>query len=196
MAVSGKTGAPPGFVRLVDALRVAPVRPEVTLLEVPAPTRVAPYSVALSAEVGSPGQEHLGGGRLAVLHDPQGQQGWQGTTRLVAFAYADLDLVMAADPMLPAVGWEWLIEALHERGAGYLAAGGTVTRTTSSRFGELAQSAATMGEHPDETAEIELRASWTPTDDDLVPHLRAFCDLLCSVAGLPPAGVALLRSAD
>lgn len=196
MAASGSIGASPGFARHVDALRTAQVRPEVTLLEVPAPTRLAPFGVVLSAEVAPPGKEHVGGGRLAVLHDPDGQEGWQGTTRMVAYAYADVDLVMAADPMLPAVGWEWLVEALHDHGASYTAAGGTVTRTASSRFGELAQSAATMGEHPDETAEIELRASWTPTDEDLVPHLQAFCELLCSVAGLPPAGVALLGSAE
>lgn len=30
------------------------------------------------------------------------------------------------------------------------------------------------------------RCSWTPNDDDLAPHVRAFCDVMCSMAGLPP----------
>lgn len=40
--------------------------------------------------------------------------------------------------------------------------------------------------------QIEIRASWTPAEGpggvpDLAAHLSAWCDLLCQVAGLPPA---------
>jgi hypothetical protein len=88
--------------------------------------------------------------------------------------------------MLPTVGWSWLTSALDERGAPYRAAGGTVTQTTSTRFGDVAG--------PSTAISLELRASWTADDPDLAPHLRAFVDLLCTAAGLPPEGVTALST--
>jgi hypothetical protein len=73
---------------------------------------------------------------------------------------------------------------LTERRASYRAAGGTVTQTTSTRFGDLAG--------PRTTVELELRASWTAGDPDLSAHLHAFVDMVCAAAGLPPEGVTLL----
>lgn len=176
---------PERFRTAVATLRAAPVRSDVVVREVPAPQRLAPHAVALAAEL------HRGGGlladgRLVVLHDPAGQQAWEGDSRLVAFVRADIDPEMAADPMLGAVGWSWLLDALAEHRAGHRAAGGTITRTASHRFGSLASEG--------ELAEIEVRASWSPVELDLAPHVAAWCDLLCVAAGLPPAGVATLRS--
>ena len=67
-------------------------------------------------------------GRLVVLHDPDGQDVWDGDTRCVAFVQADVDLDIASDPMLPGVGWSWLMEALDVAGAEYAAAGGDENR--------------------------------------------------------------------
>ena len=46
------------------------------------------------------------------------------------------------------------------------------------------------------TAQVEVRASWTPVDDDLAAHFEAWTQLLCTLGGLPPLpeGVALLTS--
>jgi len=33
---------------------------------------------------------------------------------------------------------------------------------------------------------MEIRASWTPTAGDVVEHLRAWADMLCTIAGIPP----------
>jgi hypothetical protein len=164
-------------------------RPGLALREAPAPRKLAPFAIAVSAEV-SRGDDEVASGRFVVLHDPAGQDGWKGDTRIVAFVSADVEAEMAADPALAAVGWQWLTESLHDRGTLHTAAGGTVTRTVSSRFGSL--------EEPDEASEVEIRASWTalPTADgllDLGEHLRAWCDLLCATAGLPPPGVAALH---
>jgi len=125
-----------------------------------------------------------------VLHDPDGQDGWRGDTRVVAFVSADVEAEMAADPALAQVGWSWLTDSLSDRGAEHTAAGGTVTRTVSCRFGQI--------EDADEASEVEVRASWTPLADDggaldLGIHLLAWCDLLCATAGLPPPGVVQLR---
>lgn len=175
---------PEGFRRAVASLRTAPSRSEVVLHEAPAPGRLAPYAVAMTGEVAGVDGEELANGRLIALHDPAGQEGWESTTRLVAYVRAGTDLEMGVDPLLPAVGWSWLLEALQGRGATHVAAAGTVTRVASERFGALAGGPA--------NAAVELRASWSPVEDDLGPHLAAWSDLLCTAAGLPPAAQGVL----
>lgn len=186
---------PVGFDAAIDQLRAAVVRPDVAVHEVPAPARVAPQAFALSAEViardlgsfsnsGFDDAEVISdtavaNGRFVVLHDPAGQDAWQGTMRVVVFARADLDDEMAGDPLLAGVAWSWLQEALAAHGAHHRASGGTVTMTASSRFGAMAGV-------PD-VHEVELRCSWTPEGDDLLPHLHAYVDLVASIAGLPPS---------
>jgi hypothetical protein len=75
------------------------------------------------------------------------------------------------------------MEALSGHGAAFAAASGTVTRVSSESFGGMA---AEPG-----SAQIEIRASWTPMDEEYGAHLLAWCDVLCTTAGLPPvpAGV-------
>lgn len=158
------------------------LRPEVVVERVRPPQKLAPWSFALGAQVFHGGEE-VATGRLVLLHDPLGYEAWSGTMRLVGFVTAELDADMARDPLLPQVGWSWLLDALAEHDATHACAGGTVTLSSSTRFGELAD------EHT--TTDVELRASWTPLSD-LGRHVRAWSDLLCSAAGLPPPGVALL----
>ena len=39
----------------------------------------------------------------------------------------------------------------------------------------------------DATAQLEIRASWTPVgDEDRPTHVEAWGELLCTAAGLPP----------
>jgi hypothetical protein len=175
---------PAGFRRAVATLRSAPVRPEVVVQESPAPGRLAPYAVALTAEITDADGTEVANGRLVALHDPAGQEGWEGTTRLVAYVRAGTDLEMATDPLLPPVGWSWLVDALHERGAAHVAEAGTVTRISSERFGALAGAPG--------SAAVELRASWSPVGEDLGAHLAAWTDLLCTAAGLPPPAQGVL----
>lgn len=186
-AGSGPHGAGPSvFRQAVESLVATEVRPEVRIQPLRPPQRLAPWSYALSADVVSGGELDLASGRLVLLHDPDGHEAWDGVLRLVAFASAELDEPMGVDVLLPAVGWSWLTDALDERHAAYRAAGGTVTQTTSTRFGDLAG--------PNTTVGLELRASWTADDPDLSAHLLAFADLLCTAAGLPPEGVTVLSS--
>lgn len=184
LATDVQASAPELFRAAVTSLTSTSVRAEVRVEPLRPPQRLAPYSYAIAAEVRIADGEELATGRLVLLHDPDGVEAWDGVLRLVAFASAELDPQMGVDPMLPAVGWSWLTGALDERAAAYRAAGGTVTQTTSTRFGDLAG--------PRTTIELELRASWTADDPDLAPHLHAFVDLLCAAAGLPPEGVTVL----
>jgi hypothetical protein len=178
-----RTLAPAEFAAAVRSMGSAKVRSEVRVEETRPPQRLAPWTYALALTV-LVGDDEAATGRLVLLHDPTGYEAWDGTMRLVGYASADLDPEMAGDPLLPEVGWSWLIDALDTAGADYTAAGGTVTQTSSTRFGDLAG--------PRRSTDLELRASWTPTGPDLAAHLLGFADLLCTAAGLPPAGVTAL----
>jgi hypothetical protein len=178
---------PEVFRAAVASLVSTRVRAEVRVESLRPPQRLAPYSYALSAEIAGTDGLALATGRLVLLHDPGGHDAWDGVLRLVAYASAELDEAMGIDPMLPSVGWSWLTGSLDEHGAAYRAAGGTVTQTTSTRFGDVAG--------PATSVTMELRASWTADDAELGGHLLAFVDLLCTAAGLPPEGVTILSPA-
>jgi hypothetical protein len=178
---------PETFSRALQSLRSVRLRPEVTCDEAPAPQRLAPFSVAMTADV-TVADEEVGSGRFVVLHNPDGHEAWVGTFRVVTFARAGLDPEMASDPLVTEVGWSWLMECLGTHDLQPIAASGTVTRVASESFGAMSERPA--------SAEIEIRASWTPTDENtLGDHLAAWGDLLCTAAGLPPlpAGVVPLN---
>ena len=163
-------------------------RDDISFEDSPAPRRLAPYAVAMGAVAYRDGIE-AGSGRLVLLYDPDGQDGWTGVFRLVAYVRADIEEEMAADPLLGQVGWSWLTDALEQRAPGYTAPSGTVTRVVTEGFGAKA------GELP--VTGFELRASWSPPEDtDLGVNVEAWCDLLAAAAGLPapPPGTRALRT--
>lgn len=173
-------GHSPEFAQALKDLRGARLRPEVRVTEVPAPQRIAPYAVALTADVvgTAGGEDELASGRFVLLHDPSAPDPWAGVWRAVTFARAELEPELASDPMLGAVGWSWLIDALDSHRLAYTAEAGTVTRVVSESFAGLADRPAAV--------EMEVRASWTPRGGNLGDHLRAWSELLCTIAGLPP----------
>jgi hypothetical protein len=159
----------------------------------PAPQRLAPWSHAVAATVRSAGSDRdAGSGRIVLLHDPAGVQSWQGRSRYVVFVSCDVEGEIARDPLLPDVAWSWLLDALDQSGTEYIALGGTVTATSSVRFGEIAAPDSADDEPGRRTDDVEIRASWTAFDDAAppAPHVAAFTELLAVAAGLPPEGVA------
>ena len=172
---------PAQFTAAVEHIRQAVLRPEVVVDEMPAPQRIAPFAFAISGDV-LVGEDELATGRFILLHDPAGNDAWGGTFRCVTFARADIEADMAADPVLPSVGWSWLTEALEAYGSGYTAASGSVTVVRSEGFGEMAADGS--------DAQIEVRASWTPLTEEstagMDSHAAAWSNLLCAIAGLPP----------
>ena len=185
------SAAPAVFRAAVAAMRAAVLRPEVLCEEMPAPQRIAPYAAALSADVTVDGVD-VGTGRIILLHDPDGNDAWDGTFHCVAYCRAEVELELVADPMLAHVGWSWLVDALDAHGAEHGNASGTVTRVATESFGGMADDGG--------TAQIEVRASWTPvlgaTGLDIAPHVEAWGELLCTASGLEPVpeGVAVLPS--
>jgi Protein of unknown function (DUF3000) len=173
--------------------------------EVPAPRRLAPYATAIAATVQRDGTD-VAWGRLVLLYDPDGQEGWDGVFRLVAYIRAEVEPEIAADPLLGEVGWSWLSEALDAHVPGYAVPSGTVTRVITEGFGAKQDELPLTG--------FELRASWSPARPagtgrgkgsgtraggsdldtlDLSAHISAWCDCLSAAAGLEPQGTRALR---
>lgn len=182
---------PADFLTALGTLRQAHCRSEVRLEEIPAPSRLAPYAVAMGAEVFEPTTVEvdtieLATGRFILLHDPEGSALWDGTFRIVTYIRAQLEADIGTDAMLGSVAWTWLVEALEHHRSPYRAAGGTATRILSESYGSLAG-------RPD-SIDIELRASWTPKNENMKDHLEAWSDMVCTFAGLPPlpSGVSAL----
>ncbi len=179
------------FAAAVDSLRSATIRRELQVSDIAAPVNLAPYSLALAADlVPARHSEDSDGasGRFVILYDPSAPDAWGGTFRVVCYAQAPLETDIGVDPFLAAVAWSWLIDALDTRGAAYSAASGTATKILSTGFGGLAEQG--------DGAQLEIRASWTPSNGDIGAHVEGWGDLICMLAGLPPTpdGVTLLNA--
>lgn len=176
------------FHAVIEEIKQLKPRPEITISEIPAPQRLAPFAYAISADLVD-GELDVATGRFVLLHDPNGQETWEGTFRCVTFVRSALETEMESDPLLPDVGWSWFIDALKNSGAEYVAPSGTVTRVMSASYGQLSPQ--------DESSEIEVRASWTPRNPkELIKHVYAWLELIANAAGLAPIpeGVATLPS--
>src|ERR1700753_2943147 len=175
----------PAFAAAVAALEagrdtVAEVRDDLDFEDWPAPKRLAPHAFALAVTAYRDGEE-AGTGKLILLHDPAGQEGWTGTFPEVAHVRADVEEEMAADPLLGEVGWSWLPDALDLHAPGYGAPSGTVTRVITEGYGAKADEPPSTG--------FELRASWCPADDEIEDEVCgaavAWPNALAAAAALP-----------
>ncbi|NLT27006.1 MAG: DUF3000 domain-containing protein [Microbacteriaceae bacterium] len=172
---------PAAFDRASASIRAVEFRSDLRVQEIRPPEALAPNALALAADV-SPeslhGDSQLGTGRFILMHDVARPEAWRGEFRVVCFAQAPLETDIGGDAMLPEVAWSWLMDALADSGADFAHPSGTVTVVNSKGFGELTEQG--------EGSQIEMRASWTPADDALAPHVEAWSTLLCLLAGLPP----------
>ncbi|WEK59888.1 MAG: DUF3000 domain-containing protein [Candidatus Microbacterium colombiense] len=182
---------PPDAGSLFDSataeLRETAFRDDIVVREIGTPQGLAPFSLALAADVrpGDDGDSVYGTGRFVLLHDPDEPDAWGGAWRIIIFAQAPLETEIGTDPLLADVTWSWLVDALDSRDAAYRAASGTSTKTLSKGFGGLAEEG--------DGAQIELRASWTP-QGPFRPHVEAWAELVGMLAGLPPGseGIAVI----
>ncbi len=173
------------FQKISEVLRSFKPRAEIVLEEVPAPQKLAAYAFAFSADVSNgllgDSEDEVASGRFVLLHEPGGQDTWEGEYRCVTFIRADVDIMMQEDPLLQEVGWNWLLESLQSNQCRFTAASGTVTRVASSSFGKLSARS--------DEAEMEIRASWTPIiekSEEIRAHIDGWCTLIGELAGLAP----------
>lgn len=185
------------FSLITQTLQAFIPRSEILLEEVPAPQKLAAYSFAFSADVSNgllgDAEDEIASGRFVLLHEPGGQDTWEGEYRCVTYVRADVDLMMQEDPLLPEVGWNWFLSSLTQGHCEFAAASGTVTRVASASFGKLSPRS--------NEAEMEIRASWTPilkSAKEIESHIQAWCTLLAELAGLPPIpeGVSAITSSS
>ncbi|ATG52285.1 hypothetical protein CFK38_12710 [Brachybacterium vulturis] len=178
------------FRAAVDAMTSAPQRAEFTWRTIPAPSKMAPSTWACTGEI-LVHDEELASGRLVILHDPAGQESWDGTYRMVALVQAQLEPEFAVESMLGDVAWSWVTESLELHDADSRELGCTATRVVSQSYGALASRPSTV--------DVEMRVSWTPEPPeptseaasgsmiDLAPHFAAWTAMLAAAGGLPPA---------
>jgi len=182
-------GAPAEFMLAMSSLKNAATRDELIIEQIAAPGRLAKFEIAFSAQVDATAagvSSDLGTGRFILLWDEQEPEPWQSKFRVITFAKSPLETNIGADELISDVAWAWLTESLENRNASYIAEAGTATRIISSGYGALSN----QSDH----AELEIRASWSPTNTNAAAHLEAWQDLVCIMSGLPnlPAGVSSL----
>lgn len=182
-------GAPAEFTLAMSSLKNAATRDELIIEQIAAPRRLAKFEIAFSAQVDATAagvSSDLGTGRFILLWDEQEPEPWQSKFRVITFAKSPLETNIGADELISDVAWAWLTESLENRNASYIAEAGTATRIISSGYGALSN----QSDH----AELEIRASWSPTNTNAAAHLEAWQDLVCIMSGLPnlPAGVSSL----
>jgi hypothetical protein len=179
----GPADVPQAFQEVLRSIKGARIRGDVALKETPAPSRIAPFAVAINGEMIVDGVASSSG-RFVVIHDPDGQEAWGGTTRVVTLVKAEVEPEVGTDDLWSHVAWSWIGDALS--GVPHRNLGGTVTRTLNESFGDIADHGRSVV--------VEMRVSWTPLDTNMAPHLEAWADLLGSCAGVPPLpeGVTLL----
>lgn len=169
----------------------APLRQEFEWRDIPAPAKMAPSTWACTGEILIHDDE-LASGRLVILHDPAGQEAWDGTYRMVALVQAQLEPEFSVEAMLGDVAWSWVTESLEMHDAEARELGCTATRVVSQSYGALASRPSTV--------DVEMRVSWTPDGPhgagaegsadgapDLAPHFAAWTAMLAAAGGLPPA---------
>lgn len=181
--------APAQFKAAALGLTELMLRSELETEQIPAPKEIAPFALAFSAQVPNPADTPMnrGVGRLVFLHNPDEFDTWGSNMRVIAYGKSPLESDVAMQEDAANYWWEWLIRALDYRGAKYSHEAGTITRMTSTGMGSLTTDR--------ENTEIEIRASWSPTEDDLGAHLGAWQDLISGMAGYPIGGEGVARIA-
>lgn len=174
----GPAGAASEFSAALLSLKQSVIRDELTLEQLASPQDIATHSIAFSCGIKSSTSEvsgKLGTGRFVLFWSPEPQENWTSNFRVVCFARSPLESDIGRELDGVDVTWDWLTSALTISGADHSALAGTTTRIISTGHGLMDQ----QSEH----AEIEIRASWSPSNTDLRKHLEAWQNLVCVMSG-------------
>jgi len=168
----------PEFDAALLSLKQLALRDELEITQLAAPKDIAEHAIAFSAELKSDTSEvsgKLGTGRFVLFWSPKPQENWTSNFRVVCFARSPLETDIGRELDGVDVTWDWLTEALSNSAAEHSALAGTTTRIISTGHGLM--------EHESEHAEIEIRASWSPTNTDVRRHMEAWQNLICVMSG-------------
>lgn len=179
------TGISEPFKAMLSGLAEVSVREEVSLTQIPSPKGIAPEAIAISVEIKHEQETDHGVSRLVFCRDPEQPGGWNSDFRIIGYAKSPIEIDMAKDDYSASLAWEWLKDGLASAGAGFSEEAGTTSTVVSTGHGSLIS----QPQH----GELEIRASWAPTGDDLTPHLLGWVDLLAMISGLPPKDSKVVR---
>jgi len=162
------------------------LRSELHTHQIEAPKGIAPTALAFAAEVPDSTESplHRGVGRLVFVHDPSQYETWGSNFRAIAYAKSPAETDLGKEDDSANYFWELLIRALRSHSAKITAEAGTITKMSSIGMGSISTEKA--------STEIEIRASWSPTDNDLAPHFAAWQDLVAAMAGFAIEGEAVI----
>lgn len=173
------------FTSFISPLRNLAVRAEFNIVQIPAPKGIAPESVAISIEVSHELSVDHGVSRLVFCRDDTSPEGWHGPYRIIGYAKSAIELDMARDEYFEELPWQWLLESLRRVGAGLQHEAGTTTTVISTGHGNLVA----QPQH----AEVEIRASWSPSSGDARQHTLGWIETLALISGLNPEDAIVAR---
>ncbi len=173
------------FVSFVSPLEALEVRSEFNIVQIPAPKGIAPEALAISIEVSHELPVDHGVSRLVFCRDDSSPEGWHGALRIIGYAKSAIELEMARDEYFEELPWQWLLESLRRVGAGLQHEAGTTTTVISTGHGNLAA----QPQH----AEVEIRASWSPSSGDARQHTLGWIETLALLSGLNPEDAIVAR---
>lgn len=162
---------PDEFMDALLSLRKVTIPKHLSLSEIPAPTKITPFSAALYVQTPLEADDlPIASGRFIVLYEPQVNLEWGAKFRIIIQIRTEMDPAIGTDPLLGEVIWSWLNDALDQNAADAHHLKGSVTRELSETFGNL--------ELTRSDVEIELKASWSTSSNDLSYHLAAWLDVV------------------
>ena len=167
------------FRLAANSLARANIRNEVIVDQIDAPQNLSRHAIAFACDVKAIEDNSSifrGTGRFILLWDDAPQESWTNNYRVILYAKSPLETDIGFNDDSAEIAWAWLMTSLEQHGAAVDVAGGTTTRVLSVGHGTLAA----QSHH----AELELRASWCPTSENLAGHLEAWVDLICMMSGL------------
>lgn len=173
------------FVSFISPLQALEVRSEFNIVQIPAPKGIAPEALAVSIEVSHELPVDHGVSRLVFCRDDSNPEGWHGALRIIGYAKSAIELEMARDEYFEELPWQWLLESLRRVGAGMQQEAGTTTTVISTGHGNLAA----QSQH----AEVEIRASWSPSSGDARQHTLGWIETLALLSGLNPEDAIVAR---
>jgi hypothetical protein len=179
--------APAQFAAAALSLTEPALRSELETSQIPAPDRIAPWALAFAAQAPNPADTPMnrGVGRIVFLHHPEQFDVWGSNMRVIAYGKSPLENDMGVEEDVAHYWWSELMRALNTHGATFTNEAGTVTKMSSTGMGSLA--------NDPNSSEVEIRASWSPTDDDLGKHFAAWQDIIASMAGFGMDGEGVTR---
>ncbi len=178
---------PSEFATAAIGLANPKLRTELDTQQIDAPEKIAPFALAFATQVPNRAETPMnrGVGRIVFIYDESQFETWGSNMRVIAYAKSPYENEMALEDDYANFCWGLLTRSLTNNEVSFSHEAGTVTKMTATGMGSLSDEK--VG------SEVELRASWSPTDKDLAKHFAAWQDLVAGLAGFSVEGESIIQ---